>query len=61
MEVSNVHRQTVFRWSYGRETVHSFCVVGGKALVQGVLWRLHPLFLQQLLQLRQPHVGVLLF
>lgn len=50
-----------FQMELWGETVHSLCVVGGKALVQGVLWRLHPLLLQLLLQLRQPHVGVLLF
>lgn len=37
----------------------SLCVVSSEALVQGILRCLHPLFLQLLLQLRQPHVGVL--
>lgn len=44
-------------WS---KAVTSLWVVGGKTLVEGVLRRLHPLLFQLLLQLRQPHVGVLL-
>lgn len=39
----------------------SLGVVVDKALVEGVLRRLRPLFLQLLLELGQPHVGVLLF
>lgn len=37
----------------------SLCVVSGKALVERILWCLHPLLLQLLLQLWQSHVGVL--
>lgn len=37
----------------------SLGVVSSEALVQRILRRLHPLLLQLLLQLRQPHVGVL--
>lgn len=39
----------------------SLCVVGGKALVQGVFWCFCPFFLQLLFQLWQSHVGILLF
>ena len=41
--------------------VGSLGIVVGKALVQGVLWRLPPLLFQLMLELRQPHVGVLFF
>lgn len=53
--------KTHFQMKLRGEAVNSLCVVSSEGLVQGVLWRLHPLLFQLLLQLRQPHVGVLLF
>lgn len=57
----NLNRVHIFR-ARTQEVAGCFSlgVVGGKALVERVLRRLHPLLLQLLLQLGQPHVGVLL-
>lgn len=45
----------------GAESLPSLRVVRSTLLIKGVLGRLHPFLLQELLQLRQSHVGVFHF